>query len=289
MYKDDVNVFECEVTMPISQALYSGVTGLSVNSDGMSVIANNIANANAKGFKRDRAEFEDLLSMDLSSGAGPTQIGRGSRLRNVRTIHTQGGLKVTDNVTDLAIQGSGFLSYLIPRLKFRESAGKFFTRVGSLSFDKDGYLSDGIGGRIQGYSADIEGELASQLTDVRIQTNNIAPRATSNLSLNVQLDSRSEMIPNNQPRDAQNPVKTSNFNNTVSVFDSQGTAHQLTTYLERYPLTRKRVAHGSGLHLSTAQKFQVMILIKNMLRLDQEKSNLTSMDSFLVKNKMTLK
>ena len=55
--------------MAISQALYTGVTGLSVNSDGMSVIANNIANANAKGFKRDRAEFEDMLAMDLSTGA----------------------------------------------------------------------------------------------------------------------------------------------------------------------------------------------------------------------------
>src|SRR3954463_12061869 len=93
--------------MGISQSLYTGVTGLSVNSDGMGVIANNIANANAKGFKRDRAEFEDLLSMDLSSGSGNAQIGRGARLKGVRTMHTQGGLAVTDNLTDLAIQGMG--------------------------------------------------------------------------------------------------------------------------------------------------------------------------------------
>ena len=65
--------------MPISQALYTGVTGLSVNADGMSVIANNIANANAKGFNRDRAEFEDMLSMDMQTGAGASQIGRGAR------------------------------------------------------------------------------------------------------------------------------------------------------------------------------------------------------------------
>ena len=56
--------------MPISQALYTGVTGLAINGDGMAVVANNLANANSKGFKRDRAEFEDLLSVDLSSVAG---------------------------------------------------------------------------------------------------------------------------------------------------------------------------------------------------------------------------
>ena len=72
--------------MGISQAMYSGVTGLSVNSDNMSVIANNIANANAKGFKYDRAEFEDMLSVDL--GTGNAQIGRGSRLADVKTMHT---------------------------------------------------------------------------------------------------------------------------------------------------------------------------------------------------------
>ena len=75
--------------MGITQALYTGVTGLSVNSDGMSVVANNIANANAKGFKFDRAEFEDLLSIDLGSGAGSSQVGRGARLSDVRTIHTR--------------------------------------------------------------------------------------------------------------------------------------------------------------------------------------------------------
>ena len=220
--------------MAISQALFTGVTGLSVNSDGMSVIANNIANAGAKGFKRDRAEFEDLLSSDLTSGAGPTQIGRGSRLRNVKTIHTQGGLKVTDNLTDLAIQGSGFFIVSNPDSEVQDSAGKFFTRVGSLSFDKEGYLSDGVGGRLQGYVADTKGELSSRLTDVRIQTNNIPPNATKDLQLNVQLDARSELLdPDKTPWDPANPQKTSNFNTTVSVFDSQGTAHQLTTYFRK--------------------------------------------------------
>ena len=91
--------------MGISQALYTGVTGLGANADGMSVVANNIANASANGYKKDRAEFEDLLSTDIGSD---TQIGRGARLAETKTLHTQGGLTVTDNITDLAIQGDGF-------------------------------------------------------------------------------------------------------------------------------------------------------------------------------------
>lgn len=214
--------------MTISQALYTGVSGLSVNSDGMSVIANNIANANGKGFKKDRAEFEDRLS-----GAGPTQIGRGARLRNVRTIHTQGGLKVTNNLTDLAIQGNGFFVVARPDADAEESAGKFFTRVGSLSFDKNGYLSDGIGGHIQGYVADAEGTLSTALTDVKIQTNNVPPKGTSELNLNIQLDARDKILGDDTPWDPKNPVETSNYNTTTSIFDSTGTSHQLTTYFRK--------------------------------------------------------
>lgn len=150
--------------MGISQSLYTGVTGLSVNADGMAVIANNIANSNARGFKYDRAEFEDLLSSDLGSGGSGAQLGRGARLRDVKTIHTQGGLAVTDNLTDLAIQGSGFFVVSNPKSESQESGGQFFTRVGSFYFDKDGYfLSDASGGHIQGYQADQDGILSSKL------------------------------------------------------------------------------------------------------------------------------
>jgi flagellar hook protein FlgE len=177
--------------MGISQAMYTGVSGLTVNADGMSVIANNIANANAKGFKRDRAEFEDLLSVDLG---GSSQMGRGARLRDVKTIHSQGGLQVTDSLTDLAIQGQGFFIVSNPNTEVQESAGKFYTRVGSFQFDKDGYLSDTIGGRVQGYLADQEGNLSSRLSDVRIQTSNIPPAQTANILMNVNLDSRKDVL-----------------------------------------------------------------------------------------------
>lgn len=216
--------------MGISQAMYTGVSGLTVNADGMSVIANNIANANAKGFKRDRAEFEDLLSVDLG---GSSQMGRGARLRDVKTIHSQGGLQVTDSLTDLAIQGQGFFIVSNPNTEIQESAGKFYTRVGSFQFDKDGYLSDTIGGRVQGYLADQEGNLSSRLSDVRIQTSNIPPNATKEILLNVNLDSRKDVL--EQEFDMAYPEKTSNFSNSISIFDSQGRAHQMTVWYHREP------------------------------------------------------
>jgi flagellar hook protein FlgE len=230
--------------MPISQALYTGVTGLSANADGMAVIANNIANANAKGFKRDRAEFEDMLSMDLQSGAGAAQIGRGARLRNVRTIHSQGGLAVTDILTDLAIQGQGFFVLSNPNTEVQESAGKFYTRVGAFMFDKNGYLADSAGGRVQGYSVNEKGSLSTRLSDIRIETNSIPPNGTQKLTLDINLDARIKTFEQmgtekNDPDLAAttfniaDPEATSHFNNTTTIFDSYGAAHQMTVFFER--------------------------------------------------------
>jgi flagellar hook protein FlgE len=217
--------------MAISQALYTGVTGLSVNSDGMSVIANNIANANAKGFKRDRAEFEDMLSIDLSTGAGAAQIGRGSRLRDVRTMHTQGGLAVTDNLTDLAVQGMGFFVLSNQTTEVQESAGKFYTRVGSFIFDKDGYLGDSSGGRVQGFMVNEIGAMSTRLSDVRIETNSIPPSQTKKLNLDINLDAREKVM--EEPFDIERAELTSNFNNTITIYDSHGASHQMTVYFRR--------------------------------------------------------
>lgn len=217
--------------MAISQALYTGVTGLSVNSDSMAVIANNIANANAKGFKKDRAEFEDMLSTDLSTGSGGAQIGRGSRLRDVRTLHTQGGLAITDNLTDLAIQGIGFFVVSNPNTEVQESAGRFYTRVGSFIFDKDGFLSDSQGGHVQGYMANESGILSTKLTDIKVETNSIPPSKTTNLMLDINLDAREKIMAENF--DINKPEQTSNFNNTITVYDSYGASHQMTVYFKR--------------------------------------------------------
>lgn len=219
--------------MGVSQAMYSGVSGLSINSDNMSVIANNIANANASGFKYDRAEFEDILSTDLGSGNG--QIGRGARLATVSTVHTQGGFQVTDMLTDMAIQGTGFFVVGNPNTELQESGGLFFTRVGSFHFDKDGFLADNSNGHVKGYMSDEEGNLSSKLSDIRLMTNNLPPVKTSKMQLNVNLDARAK--PPEVSFDMNSPEKTSNFNTTMNVYDSQGRSRSLTLYFERLEST----------------------------------------------------
>lgn len=216
--------------MAISQAMHTGVTGLSVMSDGMSVVANNIANANAKGFKYDRAEFEDLVSQDLNT-AGSSQIGRGARLARVRTAHTQGGLAVTDRLTDLAVEGEGFFIVRNPSILGGGDGGRFYTRVGAFNFDKDGYLIDTNEGRMQGYMAKEDGTLSTLMTDYRLDTNSLTPRASDKVVFNLNLDSR---IPVTEGEfDLKEPEKTSDFSNSVNIFDSHGNAHAMTTFFKR--------------------------------------------------------
>ncbi len=217
--------------MSISQAMYTGVTGLSTNADNMSVIANNLANANSKGFKRDRAEFEDILAKDLRNGGLRSAIGRGSRLSRIKTLQTQGGMQITDNLTDVAIQGSGFFVVTNPQIDTTNASHNYYTRVGTLGFDKDGYFATHDGGRLQGYPADDKGNLSSRLGDIRIETNILPPRATDKVTLKMQLDSRVDIKP--MEFDPLKPDETSNYASSLTVFDNFGRSHLTTVYFRK--------------------------------------------------------
>jgi flagellar basal-body rod protein FlgG len=99
-------------------SLWIAKTGLDAQQTRMSVIANNLANVNTTGFKRDRALFEDLLYQNIKQPGGqqsvdtqsPTglMVGTGTRVVATEKSHTQGNLITTGNALDLAIQGDGF-------------------------------------------------------------------------------------------------------------------------------------------------------------------------------------
>lgn len=214
--------------MPINQAMYTGVTGLSANADNMSIIANNIANANNRAFKTDRGEFEDLLTVSLSESS---TLGRGARLRGITTDFQQGALTTTGGITDLGIQGDGFFVVKNLNTEVQESGGMFYTRQGSFRFDKEGYLSDISGGKVQGYMVDKENKLSSKLTDVQITANSVPPQATKVVSLNVNLDAR-ERAPVDE-FNINKPQSTSNFSTTVTIYDSMGKPHTSTVYFSR--------------------------------------------------------
>jgi flagellar hook protein FlgE len=196
----------------------------------MNVISNNIANANTKSFKSDRAEFEDLLSVSVSE---QSQIGRGSRLRNVQTMFNQGAISNTGQITDLAVQGDGFFVIKNEQTEIKESNGLVYTRQGSFRFDRDGKLTDTSGGRVQGYMADANNpmKLSSKLTDMQVITNNIPPHETSLVNIVANLDVRDK--PPVDPFDPARASETSNFVSSVTIFDNFGYGRQAYVYFNR--------------------------------------------------------
>jgi len=96
-------------------ALWVAKTGLDAQQTRMTVIANNLANVNTTGFKRDRATFEDLLYQSVRQGGAQTSadttaptgllLGTGTRVVATEKLHAQGNLIQTQNAFDLAISG----------------------------------------------------------------------------------------------------------------------------------------------------------------------------------------
>jgi flagellar basal-body rod protein FlgG len=127
------------------QALRTAATGMAAQQLNVEVISNNIANMNTVGFKRQRAEFQDLLYQTLeqpgaqSSDQGtivPTgvQVGAGVKAGSVYRIPTQGALTQTGNKFDLAIDGRGFFQVLLP------TGDTAYTRAGNFSINDQGQL-----------------------------------------------------------------------------------------------------------------------------------------------------
>ena len=131
------------------RALWTAGTGMNVQQTNLDVISNNIANVNTTGYKKSRADFQDLMYQTLrlqgtkNDGGNqiPTgiQIGHGAMLAAVQKVFIQGDFQETDNETDLAIEGAGFLQITMP------DGTMAYTRAGALKKDAEGRLctSDG--------------------------------------------------------------------------------------------------------------------------------------------------
>lgn len=128
-----------------TNAMHVARTGLDAQQTRMQVIANNLANVNTTGFKRDRASFETLLyqtyrpagaqTADQTALTSPLAVGTGVRIVATEKIHTQGTLNTTSNVLDLAINGQGFFQIQMPDGRVG------YSRDGSLSRNAEGTLT----------------------------------------------------------------------------------------------------------------------------------------------------
>ena len=126
------------------RALSTAATGMGAQQTQIEVIANNLANVNTAGFKRSRAEFQDLLYQNLRTPGANTaggglvpaglQVGLGTRMAATSRLHSEGDLRQTGVPLDVAIEGDGFMGVNMP------SGEVAYTRAGSLRMDAGGRL-----------------------------------------------------------------------------------------------------------------------------------------------------
>ncbi|MFN9966779.1 MAG: flagellar hook-basal body complex protein, partial [Lysobacteraceae bacterium] len=128
----------------MNPALWIAKTGLDAQQTRMSVVANNLANVNTTGYKRDRASFEDLLYQQVRAPGGASsqqtnlpsglQLGTGVRVVSTAKSHIQGNLLQTGNALDVAINGRGFFQVALP------DGTNAYTRDGSFKINAQGEL-----------------------------------------------------------------------------------------------------------------------------------------------------
>lgn len=130
------------------RALRTAATGMMAQQTNIDTVANNLANVNTTGFKRNRVDFQDLMYQTVRQGGAPTaqgqipagmQVGLGVRTATTQKLFTQGVLEQTENPLDVAIEGPGF---------FRITMGDgtiAYTRDGAFKRDAQGNMvtSDG--------------------------------------------------------------------------------------------------------------------------------------------------
>lgn len=130
-------------------ALHVARTGLDAQNNRMRVIANNLANVNTTGFKRDRASFETLSYQIMTAAGAPSSgdnryatglsMGTGVQMTGTARIDTQGSLQTTGNAYDLAIEGSGYFQIELP------DGRTAYTRAGDFSLSAEGQIVTGDG------------------------------------------------------------------------------------------------------------------------------------------------
>ena len=126
------------------RSMWAAASGMQAQSLNIDVIANNLANVTTSGFKRSRAEFQDLLYETMQPPGGSTsentqaptgiQLGHGVRPGAVAKNVPEGELQLTKNELDLAIEGDGFFQVTLP------NGTTAYTRAGAFKLEKDGRI-----------------------------------------------------------------------------------------------------------------------------------------------------
>jgi flagellar hook protein FlgE len=190
------------------------LSGINAINDELTTISNNIANAATYGFKSSRANFSSMYS-----GTEPT----GTEVSSLtQSIGLGGSVVTTGRTLDAAIQGKGFF------VTHDSTGAEVYTRVGNFSVNKDGYLVDGSGNKVQGYAAVTGSSALGALGNLQVPTGQISAQPTTTLQYVGNL-SADWTTPTVAPFDPTNP-QTFNGSAVSIVYDSLGVQHTLTQY-----------------------------------------------------------
>ncbi len=210
------------------------LSGLDAASTDLEVTGHNIANASTVGFKESRAEFADIYANSINDVSSSVP-GRGVRVTRVAQQFGQGSTEFTSNNLDLAINGEGF--YVM-----QDSDGAFsYTRAGAFSVDRDGYVVNQTGARLQVFPRiGTTGSLfnTGTTTDLNLPVVSGTPQSTTSVDATLNLGA-SETVPTvlldptapgfSFPPDPQ----SYNHSTATTIYDSLGTAHTATMFYSK--------------------------------------------------------
>jgi flagellar hook protein FlgE len=213
--------------------MYSAISGLKAHQVKLDVTGNNIANVNTVGFKSSQATFEDTLSQVMRNGSAasegtggtnPAQVGLGVKVAGITTNFGQGTQQTTGRTTDFMINGDGFFV-----TKFGNES--LYTRAGSFDFDGFGQIVTPDGAILQGWMGKdgvvdtngAIGPLSVPFGEVMAPTPSTGGKLAGNLSTSG--------VPADP--DAIPPVPATSVQTQMTMYDSLGTAHQITLKFTR--------------------------------------------------------
>ncbi len=211
--------------MGLQSAFFTAISGINATGRALGEIGNNIANAETTGYKARRLSFGDLFGATIGGGGTSTAVteGRGVSVIGVDVIFSQGSLESTSNSLDLAVDGDGFF-------QMKDSSGNnFYTRDGQFSINKDGNIVNSKGFLLQGFQANSSGTILGTTGDLILTTTQEAASATTTVDVGANLDASAST----QTFAISNPTGTSQFSTGITVYDSLGTAHDLTIYFTK--------------------------------------------------------
>lgn len=205
----------------------TALSGLNAAANNLSVISNNIANANTTGFKESRAEFADVYASSVG-GVSKTQPGAGVKVAVDAQQFSGGQVNNTGNNLDLAIKGEGFFTLADSPTNLKSLV---YSRSGAFEVNNNGIVTNAQGQALLAYKPNgttaAAGFSTGVLTPVSLSASTGLPVSTTKVSLGVNLDAGSPAI-----AAPFNPLNSTTYTkqSSATIYDSLGVSHNLTTY-----------------------------------------------------------